>query len=956
MEITFKSSFLDESNFVLQPDTEVEARFGIFGPRGKFESRVNPILVRRAKEALSEMIGWEPEPQLSTVVRFLGEDQLRAIVPHHDISIHDIDKIRFHDDVCWESKRKIKHVDYPDIGLRIGLSTEIAENIPSKSVSLDLMRQRTRYSYELPDLPFVVDITSVVTIDAEGNKSNLDYFCNELEIEYTGDHREFNNYLPDFYAFIERMWFILYESDVYYTRSEFDAMRSNTLDLIRTPEMGGDRISQSGRDVVKQYLAKPRSIKTQDLTAEGLYGLGSKGPYYVTYKTDGVRALLVGDDSGIWLYYPPIYENMLARREKGRKYTHFILDGEYLHDQRVFVPFDLISWRLPNRPPSTLINEKYRDRLRIMNALLNKFDVAAGSLPIEVRCKEIHLLDRCHTSEGMNELARFIDDRHDQDYATDGLIFTPADHGYHMFKTRAPPLPTRILHRYPDIVKWKEESQLTIDFLVKRVSGLSMHNGYELYAFDDVRGTKSDVLFTGTNEYPLSSGMVDTDNEIMHSITHPTIVEFQWNGEQLVPIKIRDDKSSQNGIAVSQDNWNTLRNPITRTSLLQGYVRAPHAVTARIKELIYRISLKIIPKSEQDLTLMEVGAGLGGDLKRWSLINPSRIIAIDPDDVKLDELVSRVSSQDDNDYKLDVLAYKGEDIELYERVRDNRITLSSSMLSASFFSESPNRLARFFNLMVLAPTLQIYSITVQGLEKAIGPRSQWIEGESYDVYPARVRIINASNPVTIGFTHMSSATIDGEQIEYPLDVDNARKHLHDLAYDTKITDLTKVYQKQIPSVRRYLDMYQVIHALRSKTREANEWYPRDLPVGEYERLGLTTSNSYCRCRVKATGLFSSVISSVPSLRANVIALEKKDPQLATTRRELDQEASSLVISPNLWTRVDRHSSKYGFYFIVADAYSGTILHNRKSSVTHRGVVRIVTEQGSVHYEVMSRCK
>lgn len=268
-------------------------------------------------------------------------------------------------------------------------------------------------------------------------------------------------------------------------------------------------------------------------------------------------------------------------------------------------------------------------------------------------------------------------------YKTDGLMFIPESTEYNP-KSDQLPLSSRVLSMYPDLCKWKDPCEMTIDFKIKRVwrtpqtlqneqgqSTLlsSLSSGKLLEQSTEAPKPKQqiilfvrsnpgpgnpqihDIHFVGTNFNPLPPDMIDSDNPITKDLPDGSIVEYGYDFEQkkLVPKQQRLDKDLPNSLDVASNNWDWIFHPISREVISGDQVRLAFEYHKRIKQWLYHhasnsLSKNISSQGRQEPTiLLEIGAGRGGDLRSWLFYD--RVIAVDVNAEHLEELKRRADLQ-----------------------------------------------------------------------------------------------------------------------------------------------------------------------------------------------------------------------------------------------------------------------------------------------------------------------
>ena len=973
---------------------ELEARIGQFSTgdrqnfRGATQEQYQNVLSRLQRE-YPEASDYKP---VDTTVRLYPND-IRMIVSGHDRdhtvfwnSNHALGRPEAQH---WETKLKSAglQTDVFRRGIRFAVSAEQEVAKPAVYMPPQTVRYRSRIT--VPIGVNQVDLTRTVSVNGSQvlKPDRADY---EIEVEYMGSSDELAEHLDEFYDLVEAVYeaanFFDLEDDVPGLAYMLDE-RNEMIAYVMTRLSDGVQLQDLGRKIsVKDYLAKPRSMKKKDLVAPGLYGLqprrhrkGKKPEllekYYATFKSDGVRALLVSNLTGLWIYYPGVYSRLVARRRDYPTVPMFILDGEFIEAEGevdLFIPFDLLAvlGRLTKKPKSgqpsiddypsyNMTIEGYTERLALMAKVL---DAIPELTRLQILEKEIMLLDQMDSEAGFTRLAEMLETRENQPFKTDGLIFTPADQPYYRSSSTREKLSARVLSSYPDVVKWKPPSMLTVDFEISfsRIGEITLSS-------NDSASGHGATPFQGTVDYPFDQSMVNSRAEMTRGLPDKTIVEYEWDPikKWFTPYALRTDKSSPNSLDVALDNWASIHDPIEEIDLLRGYSRAPNATTAMVKNEIYRqvISFyRTVPKWD----LLEVGSGQGGERERWLKLPASvrRILALEPNQEFVREMESRLADlQEPPTWKVVPIVKKAEDVSVLRslKTKGKPVRLAtSSMLSGSFFGDSPNRLRRFVHLMTRGNIASFYTISVEGMEAALGPIEDWVVGQTYEVYPAMLTIM-ALEPVTIRYRNIQSTTA-GDQVEYPLRLTELIAELEAQGFTTTIGDLSKFVAREIPTVRRYMSLYQYVKAT-SKTRvslDQERLLARDLVRGETEALGATDYSDLMRTRRSAITIDGAILGQVPALaklvavqRAGDLRLKKRDGLMI--RASLTADLSS---DDKFQAQLDRFLNRVKLGLRVFDVDTGEVIYEQESGsgplvMISRARSQLGEEPGYVYDRVIS---
>ena len=425
--------------------------------------------------------------------------------------------------------------------------------------------------------------------------------------------------------------------------------------------------------------------------------------YTVTNKADGERCfLVVARDRRLlrWSRDGRIaWTGVTATKD-----IHIgdIVDGEYLSDRNLFCIFDAYSFRGKNilrLPLMTTDNDITKDPLKsrlgcahlFVEDLKKDFLTLSARVPLRVETK----LFLAGNGKAMEDAIKTILDT-TFEYPTDGLVFTPRS-------TPVAPMNERRGDTWLTVYKWKPAHQNSIDFLVSFAKGESYD---PVLGQNVIKGTLyvsrtpgSDIIYpceTMTGEYtkppmpdelrvlsesrdrapspfqpsapkapdayeiliPVNARGVPVDKE-GNRVEDNTILECARDVEKArwTVMRTRYDKTYKyrvlkeaqfgNDIAVADDIWTNIHNPVTE-EMLRAVVSSPPSDTFE-DELYYRDSLEARDRVMRDVmdfhnrikedlyqsaikkgdTLLELAVGRANDLHKWRKTKPSLVVGVD---------------------------------------------------------------------------------------------------------------------------------------------------------------------------------------------------------------------------------------------------------------------------------------------------------------------------------------
>jgi len=489
----------------------------------------------------------------------------------------------------WINKpRPVIKRDIPEYGLRVTGTQEITIEAP-KNFKTSYFREKTRYSYPLAGGAVRVDLTRSTT------DGRVTY---EVELELLQGQA-----FDAFSRAAELILKLIQDTAILYTENDKKEVTVYFNNLLA----GHNSDNYLDRGVLKQA----RNIKMRDMVWGGLIG-NEKTGYKVNHKPDGTRRLLVFAPNGIWLLHPP-HEYTRLTAEYFASMTGTVLDGE-------LIPKEKRKAQAPTKPYWYLV----------IDTLAWQGDLASQKQPHSDRMKLAQIVvDRLESPllavntmrfRSFNTPRKFFEVMRDMfqeqailSYSQDGFIFTPESAEYNpkypypgkngkerIISIDQFPLRERTLVNYADNLKWKEPTNLTIDFLIRKTQ-----RGVELYSLQD----HENVLFTGSLEHTFP-GFIPEIPPILADVPDGSIVEFRWEGGTFVPVVIRSNKVKPDRLEIAVDVWEDIHTPISR-ELLEG------KTFDLIEYYFTRIRRGLLFTHSNQEILLVLDAGHSKDFSRW---------------------------------------------------------------------------------------------------------------------------------------------------------------------------------------------------------------------------------------------------------------------------------------------------------------------------------------------------
>jgi hypothetical protein len=794
----------------LKVNKELEIRFTEIGNiKKKYDDYIplEPDTFKRVKDYFTQRYGTPKETHSEDRIK---NGKRQSIVINEDGSeeILAIEKASL-----WDSKTEDYNLgyrntnSYDEFGIKISLAKEV-DIKPETKKFVDPDVQRTKHRYSWKDGFLQYDITRV--IQEEKGKTKTMY---EMEIEviqslfharnipYTKEEKDI--LFTIFMRLDNRMrflWTILNDSDVMFKRSELDEVESMIQDYTNSGEYRKDA-----------FVVKARNLKFYDLVHGGL--MGGKVEYTITPKAEGLRKFLVIDGRGVWLIYPGdqycLVERAPSDPEKYRQWRWFnyrntILDGEdilperrkeniYQEIKHFYLPFDTLIFKGQDVRRLKLIErQKFTDEIR---------SAVGSSSNLLIKQKPFVPLGK-NMKTFFEEVNSMFETMEGLEYNTDGLVFTPINAPYNPHSDKLKDKRKRNLVDNPDICKWKPANEYTVDLKVIRTP-----SNRGLFASN---GKFPDELFKGNQNAPFDPEIqVDWYHPMFADIYNNAIVEFgpklnsdgiqvkaENDGIIFVPIRIREDKQYANSIAVAQDTWNDLNNPIQEDTIRGKTLQLVRKYHNVVKRNLFDSA------SGADNHLIDIGSGYGGDISKTNKY--SRILAIEPDAEHMEEFRRRLALfPQEKQRQISTLIAGGEEYEkIMTAVRHTfgndfgkKPLYISMMLSMTFFWKSEEMLQQLANTINLIKE-EYYRSVPKDLKTSSGPKNTVkflflvMDGERVVKYLKEnddsVNLNGALINYKDGIVYIDiPGTIVERQTEYPV-------YLKDLR---DITDMEVVYEK-----------------------------------------------------------------------------------------------------------------------------------------------------------------
>lgn len=461
--------------------------------------------------------------------------------------------------------------------------------------------------------------------------------------------------------------------------------------------------------------------------------------YSTTNKLNGTRMIGVIDEGNLYVINM-IGQVLKIATDLSPLLNRTIFDSEYF--KGTVYGFDLLFDKGVD-----VRNDNLDERLRKLNDIVSRVNNK------NVTVKEFFMsgdlkADIAQTFEKMSSF-----DQEDND----GIIFTPITEPYNN----------------SHIYKWKPPEMLTIDFEASTIG----EGKYTLQVKD-----KNDKIVVFAP--PGFRGIIESKEKL------PRIGEYQWSGSTFVIIRARPDKEIPNFIDIAMDVWKDIQNPLSAKELLD-LVGGQEGERDSIRKFHNSIKRELISKYLSNRSIIDLGAGKGGDLAKYQEAKISSLYAVEPNPVNLIELSSRAEAMKAKhrlSYKLELIPAKAQDTAVILAVtKGTRFSGGAMFFALSFFFET--KLALDGLISTLDQTIDkdglfigttIDGEIVRALFKKNGPNVVLGRVTLKKEYADFEGKIGFNKPLK--YKYAGSETVADEQTEYLVDWDEMVKRMASIGF------------------------------------------------------------------------------------------------------------------------------------------------------------------------------
>lgn len=683
------------------PGIEIEVSFGTF-EKGVFHPGIDTA------ELFEVLTGDGFTYRIeNSLVEIFSDISPQGVINTRKITVFEPFRITF------ETKNREMRVDYPEWGVRISKSRETQlipgdERIPYWNSIPNTARSRQRTIFIAPSghslSGFEVHFTRVSEVSSRGTFSRTELEIEAVEevniqhIQTAVDYMlrvlsgggevvqssETQRVIVEHNTLINRQRTI--DSIVnkrFKESSETDprkkrGLRSRILrEVVKEVEQGKIEVRDVPRDkLVGGYWNKPVNLKPVNLL--------EAHSWYPTVKLDGVRMFMFANSHGIYLINPP---NTITRVGDGiPNLSPTLIDGEFMKFEKqnlsVYYAFDILY---SNGFESFVKDNDLDGRLRVLETYTEMIVPRLSDIRYHVKefFKRGDNYDRIRDClESMNSLQAQFPGQN----VVDGIILQPS----------ALPYVNKATY------KWKPESMLTIDFLVRfnsqlpsRLTSAAPQYRYALL----VGGEKGLQAFKGTRRFPFDGFFVSPTQEFSNRDLNNSIIEFRFDKsiKSFVPLRLRSDKTEPNFYKTALSVWSDIQNPMPVETQAGRDLSVMRRYHNQLKDKMLQTHF-----GEGDV-IVDIGSGRGGDLLKWQERGFSKVFAVEPNMANLKELNKRLVKLT-KPINVQTINSGIEDTETIERViGDEKVTGVVSFFSLTFMPSSEENFNRFIETMAIMP-------------------------------------------------------------------------------------------------------------------------------------------------------------------------------------------------------------------------------------------------------------
>lgn len=498
------------------------------------------------------------------------------------------------------------------------------------------------------------------------------------------------------------------------------------------------------KKIYKRALPQPVNFKS--------HRVGKMSAYAVTNKLNGTRMIGIILDSALYGI------NMVGNVVKIASnipigYDKTVFDCEYF--KGVLYVFDILFEKKQN-----VRNENLDIRLSRASAIINTLNLE------NLKLKKFNVSGNLYND--VQDMLQMINNLPTDD--NDGIIFVPISLPY-----------------FNDgIYKWKPPHMLTIDFMASSI-------GNSQWILEVVGQNGKLERFTPSG----FDGVIESKTDLKG------IGEYKWVNGTFELERMRPDKDTPNFITIAQDVWADITNPISEENLLSLFRNGGEdrdAVRKYHNSIKRDLIMSMASQSSRDgKTVVDLGAGKGGDLIKYQSAKIRSLLAVEPNKrflIELQDRAKKMKIQNQLDFDLKVVNTVAQDVNVISQALNGRkVDLVSMFFSLSFFFENDMTLTSLVNTIheILGQKGYFIGTTIDG--NAV--RSQLSSNSEITFGPVKIekKYRDFTGPIGFGksidYIYGGSETVTESQREYLVDWDLFVKRLNDKGITLTSTEIFK---------------------------------------------------------------------------------------------------------------------------------------------------------------------
>jgi predicted RNA methylase len=569
-------------------------------------------------------IGNKIYDEMENYLKNLKDKQIASIQYENSMSVIFSDGIRkvvFPTKTFYQRKDKIYtgDIEYKNFILRLSESNEVElSNYKDISENIVDTRYRNRTIYNHISGAFYYVLTKI-------NTSSSKEITYELEIEYN----------------------IKQQTIPFLTRMVQDSINI-ILPILVSDKDRFSYLPLSEESYIKDqysylYIKEPKPVNLSRYITPDLQSLG----YSVTNKLDGERFILVFTSFGFYAFNNRKIEkynskNYLTQGYSIKSHIVFALDSEFFEGK--YYIFDCMVYN-----GEKIIEKSHEDRIKDAEQIIRC--VSQGIPPNFLILKPFYRGDLKKDTEYL--LNTLLKDNND------GIIYT-SNGPYNS-----------------NIYKWKFPEKMSIDFATYKIR----NQKYELYVKDKIEDFPVNVLFHGTDIYPLENASYESKEELKNGGIYEFGYDYELNEFKL--FRERPDKIDPNFITVAENVWNDIKNPYTSKELIS--LLSPK-VLENYRKYQNNIKRDLIEQYCSNKNILDLGSGRGGDLGKYESIGVNHLWCVEPNEKNYTELLRRLSERKKMKNKTTLIKTVAQDTEeIVKGIRNTLVYDIPVLFSAKIF-------------------------------------------------------------------------------------------------------------------------------------------------------------------------------------------------------------------------------------------------------------------------------